>query len=151
MIDVLHRLFVESFLISTRAPRGASQKIFQGTCNLMKNLFLVIALSGIMAGSTAVQAQEFNPDVDCMYTSAKFNALLKFDINDQLQNVYFSTGAKWLEYEIVEAQYLGDGKGWIYKFKDGMGNQYTIKRPSLDANVTLGDAAGKSSTLTRKK
>ncbi len=116
----------------------------------MKKLLFAIALTGIMAVSLAASAQEFNPAVDCMYTSHKLNIMLKFDINDQLQHIYLSNGAKWIEYAIVEAQYLGDEKGWVYRFKDRNGNVFEIKRPSLGGNVTLSDAAGESMTLTKK-
>jgi hypothetical protein len=116
----------------------------------MRKLFLMIAFLSVISGSTMVSAQDYSP-TDYLYTSTTFSAFLKFDINDQLQAIYFATGEKWLEYDLVDASYIGEGKGWVYKIKDGMGNNYTVKRPTLEGNITVSPVKGKILTLVRKK
>jgi hypothetical protein len=118
----------------------------------MRKFVLTLALLGIFAAATKVSAQDdLNPMLDYLYTSPSFNALFRFNINDELQKVYFSTGNIWSEYEIVEDAYQGEGKGWIYKIKDGIGNIYVVKRASLEGNLTISPIKGKVVTLTRKK
>jgi hypothetical protein len=118
----------------------------------MKRFVILFLLIGLIAASNTLAAPEVDPNVDLVFTSPSFSALLKFDINDQLQAVYFSVKSdKWLEYEIIGNDYAGEGKGWVYKIQDGMGNHYTIIRPSLDGNITLSAGSGKPVTLTRKK
>ncbi|TAL33238.1 MAG: hypothetical protein EPN93_14495 [Spirochaetes bacterium] len=118
----------------------------------MKKFLIVLTLIGLIATSGPLAALEMDPNLDMIYSGASFSALLKFDINDQLQAVYFSAkGDKWLEYEIIGNDYAGEGKGWVYKVQDGMGNQYTIKRPGLDSNITMSGGGGKPVTLVRKK
>jgi hypothetical protein len=118
----------------------------------MKKFLIALMFIGLIAASSTVAAPEIDPNLDLVYTGASFSALLKFDINDQLQAVYFSVkGDKWLEYEIIGNDYAGEGKGWVYKVQDGMGAQYTIKRPGLDGTITVTSGGGKSVTLIKKK
>ena len=118
----------------------------------MKKSLLVLALMALIAASGTLAAQELDPNLDLIYTGPSYIAYLKFNINDELQAVFFSVkGDKWLEYEILSDDYAGEGKGWVYKIRDGMGNQFTIKRPSLDGNLSLNAATGKAITLTRKQ
>jgi hypothetical protein len=117
----------------------------------MKRAAMVIVSILCMSFLANLAAQEFDPSLDKMY-SGSFHAALKFDINDELQGVYFSVkGAKWSEYEIIGNSYLGEGKGWVYKVTDAMGNQYTIKRPGLDSDITVSPVNGKTVTLKAKK
>ncbi len=116
----------------------------------MRKLILIIAFLGIFAETTKISAQEYGP-TDYLYTSATFNAYLKLNINDELQSIYFATGDKWLEYDIVNDTYLGEGKGWVYKIKDGLGNNYVVKKPTFEGNITISPIKGKVVTLVRKK
>jgi hypothetical protein len=120
---------------------------FKNDC--MRKLIVMIAFLGILSGVTSVSAQEYGP-TDYIYTSATMSAYLKFNINDELQNVYFATGEKWLEYDIVEDKYMGEGKGWVYTIKDGMGNIYKITRKGYESNITVSLVKGKVVTLVRK-
>jgi hypothetical protein len=114
----------------------------------MRKFVLMFALLGVLA-VTKASAQALDPATDYLYTCVSFNAYLKFDINDQLQNIYFSTGKVWSEYEIVDDNYI-EGKGWTYKIKDGLGNIYVVKRPTLEGDLTISPIKAKVVILKRK-
>ncbi len=115
----------------------------------MKKIILMLAFLGILA-TTKVLAQEYGP-TDYLYTSQTFNAYLKLNINDEVQAVFFATGDKWLEYDIIKVDYLGSDKGWLISIRDGLGNDYVIKKPTLEGNISVSPVKGKEVKLVRVK
>jgi len=95
--------------------------------------------------TTQVQEEGFEQ----FYHSEKFEAKLNFnDDYTALLKVFFSTGEKWLEYEIIETIHKDSDARWIIKVKDGMGNIYTINKASeAFSDISVSSKKGESISL----
>ncbi len=113
-------------------------------------MILMLAFISALTTVSKVSAQEYGP-TDFLYTSQTFNAYLKLNINDEIQAVYFATGDKWLEYDVISVDYLGQDKGWVINIRDGFGNDYVIKKPTLEGNISVSPIKGKEVKLVRVK